>query len=178
MKAIGLDIGTTSICGISLDLATGKLCKVLNRSNNSWLDTPNSWEKIQDPDVILQTVNEILETLADNDTKVIGVTGQMHGIVYYNAKGKAVSPLYTWQDGRGDLPVDGTTCSQMLKCATGYGNVTHLYNKLHNLVPETAAGFCTIHDYLVMQLTGRTDALVHSSAAAQGTAHHHAYIIA
>ncbi len=166
MKAIGLDIGTTSICGISMDLATGKLCKVLNHPNRSWLDTPNTWEKIQDPNVILHTVTNILETLADSDTKVIGVTGQMHGIVYYDAKGKVVSPLYTWQDGRGDLPVDSTTCAQMLQAATGYGNVTHLYNKLQGLVPETAVGFCTIHDYLVMRLTGHTEALVHSSDAA------------
>ena len=166
MKAIGLDIGTTSICGILLDVTAGKLCKVINQPNDSWLVTPNSWEKVQDPKKIICTTMEILNGLADADTKVIGVTGQMHGIVYYDAKGEAVSPLYTWQDGRGDLPVDGTTCAQKLSAATGYGNVTHLYNKLHGLVPQTAAGFCTIHDYLVMQLTGRCDALVHSSDAA------------
>ena len=28
----------------------------------------------------------------------------MHGILYVDADGNAVSPLYTWQDARGSLP--------------------------------------------------------------------------
>ena len=50
--------------------------------------------------------------------------------------------------------------------ASGYGLVTHLYNRRHGLVPEETAGLCTIGDYLGMQLTGRKQPLMHTSIAA------------
>ena len=53
-----------------------------------------------------------LLTISDfitEDIAVIGITGQMHGIVYTDCNGMAISPLYTWQDGRGNLPYGDTT---------------------------------------------------------------------
>ncbi len=45
----------------------------------------------------------------------IGFTGQMHGMLYVDASGMAVSPLYTWQDGSGEIPLeDGRTCVEIL----------------------------------------------------------------
>lgn len=35
------------------------------------------------------------------DVERIGITGQMHGVLYVDGAGQPVSPLYTWQDGRG-----------------------------------------------------------------------------
>lgn len=165
MKVIGIDIGTTSICGISMDSVSGNVCKVINKSNDSWLEGEN-FEKIQDPEVIINKVDEIVSELFTDDVEAIGVTGQMHGILYYNAEGKAVSPLYTWQDGRGNLYLDDKTYAQHLDSHTGYGNTTHFYNKKNGIVPENAVGFCTIHDYVVMHFTGRKTALVHTSDGA------------
>lgn len=58
----------------------------------------------------------------------------MHGIVYLNAEGRSVSPLYTWQDGRGNICDDKTGKSLLkeieekcqYKAASGYGLITHL----------------------------------------------------
>lgn len=165
MVALGLDIGTTSICGVAIDSDSGVVKKVINRKNDFWLNG-ESWEKLQNPDGILERVYEILAELKCEDIEAIGVTGQMHGILYYNSDGKSVSPLYIWQDGRGNLKLDDKTYAEQLNSYTGYGNVTHFYNMKNGLVPEAAVGFCTIHDYVVMSLTGRKKALVHSSDGA------------
>lgn len=165
MVAIGLDIGTTSICGIAIDSTSGHVKRVINQKNDCWLDG-EKWEKLQDAEAIVKIVNDILDELKADDVEAIGVTGQMHGIVYFDKNGKSVSPLYTWQDERGNLLFDKKTYAEHLNSHTGYGNVTHFYNKQNGLVPDDAVGFCTIHDYVVMNLAGRKTPLVHSSDGA------------
>ncbi|MBP3359916.1 MAG: hypothetical protein J6N52_03610 [Clostridia bacterium] len=165
MSAIGLDIGTTGICGIVMNSGTGAIEKVVSRKNDFWI-AGEPWERLQDPEAVFETASGILDELRGGDTEAIGVTGQMHGILYFDRCGRSVSPLYTWQDGRGNLSLDGETYAEKLGSHTGYGNVTHFYNKKNNLIPRDAVGFCTIHDYAVMRLTGRNTPLVHASDAA------------
>lgn len=161
MKYLGLDIGTTTVSAVVVE--DGKVLSSLTLKNGSFLAARNPWEKIQDPAYIrttaLQAVTELLEK--HPDTAGIGVTGQMHGIVYLDQNGTPVSGLYTWQDGRGDqLTENGETYAAALSritgypLATGYGIVTHYYNLQKGLVPENAASFSTIHDYITMVLTG------------------------
>ena len=166
MKAIGLDIGTTSICGILADIHSGAVEKSITLPNDSGLSSPNVWEKIQSPQRILETVHIILSKLMCDGVVSIGVTGQMHGILYVDAEGNAVSPLYTWQDGRGDLAFQNTTYARFLNSATGYGLVTDFYNEKNGLISETAEKFCTIHDFVVMKLCGNKAPVVHVSDAA------------
>lgn len=175
MKIVGLDIGTTSVCGICCDTETGKLLQVCNRPNDANLPTAFSWQKQQDAEKLVEIVQDVLRELLAQQGIVdgIGVTGQMHGIVYVDAQGKAVGPLTTWQDGSGnELYQEGKSYAQWLTehtamaLATGYGAVTHFYNTVNNAVPADAVSFCTIHDYVVMTLTGRTTPLVHPSDGA------------
>lgn len=166
MKAIGIDIGTTSICGIVLDVEDGSVIKSCTKNSDSFIHSNKSFESIQSVDKIVKVAWEILESFIDGDVAAIGVTGQMHGIVYFDINGNAVSPLYTWQDKRGDLPYKNTTYAKYLGSFAGYGNVTDFYNRQNGLVPEEAAGYCTIHDYFVMKLCGLKTALIHSSDAA------------
>ena len=165
MKTIGIDIGTTSICGILLDTANGVIKKI-EKPNDTWIKTEKEWEKIQDPEKILSTAFSILNELHQDDVHCIGVTGQMHGIVYLDSEGNSISPLYTWQDRRGEQNFNGTTYAKYLNSFVGYGYVTHFYNKENSLVPENAVCFCTIHDYVAMKFAGRTSPIVHSSDAA------------
>ena len=102
MKAIGIDIGTTSLCGVLIDTETGSVEKSITKNSNAFIDDCAEWEKIQYVDKIITSATEIIESLLYDDTAVIGVMGQMHGIVYTDKNGNAVSPLYTWQDGRGN----------------------------------------------------------------------------
>jgi sedoheptulokinase len=166
MHAIGIDIGTTSICGVVIDIATGEVKTSKTVNSDAFIQTENSFEKIQSAEKIISLAKNILDELITDDAAVIGVTGQMHGIIYYDANGMPVSPLYTWQDGRGDLPYKNTTYAGFLGSHTGYGNVTDFYNRENLLVPENAVSYCTIHDLFVMQLCGLSSAVMHISDAA------------
>lgn len=166
MRIVGIDIGTTSICGILLDGENGQVLKSRTVNSNAFVTGCAPWEKIQSPEKIIVLATDILNELVDEDTAAIGVTGQMHGIVYVNRGGTAVSPLYTWQDERGNLPYKGTTYAKYLGSYTGYGNVTDFYNRENGLRPAEAVSYCTIQDYLVMKLCGLTKPRIHSSNGA------------
>lgn len=175
MYAIGLDIGTTSVCGILHDAQTGEIVRSRTLPNDSFLTTNNAWEKIQDPHRLLSLVDTVLDELLAESLPVvsIGVTGQMHGIVYIDSTGKPVSSLAIWQDGRGDLPYkDGKTYAEYMSektgypLATGYGAVTYFYDTVNKKLPDDAVSFCTIHDLAVLHLTGEASPLLHSSDAA------------
>ena len=178
MKLIGIDIGTTTISGVVIEHNIGNNTEIIEAktiANDSFLTTANDWEKIQDAEQNIKKAQNLLDYFLDQypDVKGIGLTGQMHGIVYVDQDGKCVSPLYTWQDGRGTLPEDnGISLVEeiqqkcQVKAASGYGMVTHIYNLRHHLIPDLAVGFCTIMDYFGMYLNGRKRALIHASNAA------------
>lgn len=166
MQAIGIDIGTTSICGVVIDIESGGLVKSITRESASFIKGTAEWEKIQSVQKIIDIAVNIVDELISDKTKVIGVTGQMHGIVYVDSKGKAVSPLYTWQDERGNQPYGNTTYAAYLQSSSGYGNVTDFYNRQNNLIPDNAVGFCTIHDYFVMYLCSLKKPVIHITDAA------------
>ncbi|MBQ0059254.1 MAG: hypothetical protein KBS83_04755, partial [Lachnospiraceae bacterium] len=143
--------------------------------NDSFIATDHAWERIQDPTKIVGTAKAILDDFLDEyeDIASIGLTGQMHGVVYVDPFGKCLSPLYTWQDGRGDLAKpDGMSFVDTIKsrcgipAATGFGLVTHISLLENAQVPEGAKSLATIPDYLGMVLTGREMPLIHTSMAA------------
>lgn len=175
MCVIGIDIGTTTICVSAVDSKSGNGIKALTVDSESFIKAEKSYEKIQSVDTIESKVFSLLSEVTEccGEVDCIGVTGQMHGIVYIDADGKACSPLYTWQDGRAaQKTADGETYIEKIKKATGYsiaagyGLATHYYNLQNGLVPKEACSFCTIHDYIVMCLTGRKTPLMHTSDAA------------
>lgn len=172
LPCIGIDIGTTTISAVVLDIAGGETAGVYTIGNASDIPSDFVWEKIQDAERITERVLELLDSLFRQypEVKAIGITGQMHGILYVDADGNAVSPLYTWQDGRAGL--GSPTPCQILeertgyRLAPGYGLATHFANLQSGNVPDRAAKLCTVMDYLVMKLTGRPSPLMHSSDAA------------
>lgn len=175
MRALGLDIGTTTISAVIAEAEGRKIERAYTIANESFIQTEFAWEKIQNPDIILEKTGKLLDEIFEeySDIQVIGLTGQMHGIVYLDAEGNHISPLYTWQDGRGNLAGEGgrSICEILkedfsVKAYSGYGLVTHLYNCRRGLVPEEASQICTIMDYLGMRMTGRKTPLIHSSNAA------------
>lgn len=171
---IGLDIGTTSISAVAVEASSGALLRAVTVPNDSILPSPDGISRLQDPARIAETALSLKEALAAEFSPVaaIGVTGQMHGILYLNRAGRAVSPLYTWQDGRGNLPYGDSTYAAHLSERTGYplasgfGLVTHFINREQGLVPAEAVTFCTIQDYIAMLLTRRETPFLHASNGA------------
>lgn len=176
MKAIGIDIGTTTICGVVVDVETKELLTAKTLQNVSKLSSDDAYERIQDAEKILDICNKLLNEFLNEykDVKSIGVTGQMHGILYLDKNGDAVSPLYTWQDQRGNLTYkkECMTYAEYLSkksdmtMSSGFGLTTHFYNQENGLVPDDAVVFCTIPDFIVMKLSGNMTPKLHQSMAA------------
>ena len=117
MKIMGIDIGTTTVSIVLTDTETGKQLARETVEHNSFLQSSRPEQKIQDPGQIYEIVRELLAKMHGEHglPDGIGFTGQMHGMLYVDASGMAVSPLYTWQDGSGEIPLeDGRTCVEIL----------------------------------------------------------------
>lgn len=174
MNVFGLDIGTTTICAVVTDSDSGAVLCARTVPNGTEL-TGKPFERLQQPDVILERCLSLTEELCAQYAPVaaIGVTGQMHGIVYLGSDGKAVSPLYTWQDESGNQPFDETqsfaehlSALTGYKVASGYGLCTCYVHSVQKRIPANAVCICTIHDYVAMHLAGRTAPVMHTSDAA------------
>lgn len=170
-NCIGLDVGTTNISGLLLNGQTGGVLRTVTRKNDSGLPAPQGFA-LQDPRRILEICREILEELCPGGGAACGISGQMHGVLYLNAGGEAISPLVTWQDKRGDLPHrEGGSHALVLATRTGhpvptgYGVATLFYDAQNGGLPRDMAGFCTIGDYVAMALCGQTAPAVHPSNA-------------
>lgn len=174
MHVVGLDIGTTTICAVVLQEDSGKLLHSSTVINDT-AQQGAAWERLQSPNAIVHKCEELLQMLLQQYAPVscIGISGQMHGMLYLNQRGEAVSPLYSWQDESANEPYDTTkSFAQKLTditghpMASGYGAATYYTHSLLKVVPQDAVCFCTVHDFVAMRLCGQTKPLTHSSDAA------------
>ena len=166
--SLGLDIGTTSVSAVVADMATGRVLASCTEKHGADLPSADPGEKCQSPGILEETARRLLDRLLAQfpGVSAIGITGQMHGIVYLDSFGTPVSPLYTWQDQRAaDL------CPKLREAtgypiAPGYGLATHCALEKAGGVPEDARWLCTIMDYLAYVLCGRERLMLHASNAA------------
>lgn len=158
---LGFDIGTTTISCVVLE--NNKVIDSKTIINDSFIcDT-----KTQDVNRIIEkSLSLIHEFLSKYPIESIGLTGQMHGILYLNEKGKAISPLYTWQENCASSIIDEINQYTKHKVSSGYGLATHISHIQKNLVPVHTKSICTIMDYFGMILTNRNMPLLHTSNAA------------
>jgi sedoheptulokinase len=175
MYLAGIDIGTTSLCLIVTNAEDGRVIRIVSTKNDAALPSKESWEHTQNADRIVELVQSLIEECQDNwdDVRVIGISCQMHGVLYVNKEGRAVSPLVTWQDGRGELLLESgrSYASELSELTgydlhTGYGLVTHFYLTKQGKLPSGAAKLCTIGDYVAMQLCDEKTPRIDSSNAA------------
>ncbi|MBO4417098.1 MAG: hypothetical protein J5801_03125 [Bacteroidales bacterium] len=173
MKHIGIDIGTSSICGVVYDDVQGQMRAETRENSAAITDCVPAWAFRQDAKCILDTVRGLLDELITGDVASIGICGQMHGMLYIDAAGKPVSPLYTWQDGSAAQPYrEGKSYAEWLSAATGYeiatgyGLATHFYNIQTGSVPQSAMQLCTVMDFVAMSLCGKERPVCEPSNAA------------
>jgi len=167
MTFLGLDIGTTSICAVVTDAAGSPLfCETAQN---------DSGDTVQNPERIWEICTALLDRAfaARPDVAAVGVDGQMHGVLYLDARGQPVSPLYTWQDESGnEIMPDGMTYAQALSARTGhamangFGCTTLFLRAQKGITPPAAAQICTIHDWVAMRLCALARPVMHASDAA------------
>ena len=158
MRTLGIDIGTTKIAAVTVDLDTGNV-QPCGSVATPTLPPSFEGEHVQDANAIISIVQRMIDE-SMGDVCAIGLSGQMHGIVYLDARGQAVSPLYTWQDTR------GASYASALGVSVGYGHATHAYNLEYGLVPTQAVGYATIADAVCTALCGISAPVLHASNAA------------
>lgn len=172
----GVDIGTTCIALAIIDVHAKRVVDSCARPHQATLAKDKSDEHCQDPEKIYQ---QLLAILADYERRygipqAIGISGQMHGILYIDRHGRAVSPLYTWLDHRAERhPTRGepnylAEIEQRSgwKIASGYGLATHYAHTRAGTVPANAHSLGTIMDWCTMRLRGAMEPITASSCAA------------
>ena len=171
--AVGIDLGTTTISAVVYGLDNKVQLEAYTIPHDSYVCCDTYYE--QNASVILEESQRLLCNILDRYTNVIsiGISGQMHGIVYIDGDGNPVSNLLNWQDQRAEeILEDGkTTCEHIYsitgeRISTGYGIATHYYNTCKGLIPEQAVGFCSIMDLFGMRICGLKRAVTHASVAA------------
>ena len=171
--SVGVDIGTTTISTVVFDIGHKKPIEIHSVPHHSYICTDIYSE--QNVFTILDQTEALLDQLTKRYPRIvsIGITGQMHGIVYINGNGEPISNLINWQDKRADQELEnGKTGCQLIesvtgqRISTGYGIATHFCNLRSHTVPNGAVGFCSIMDLFAMRICGLKKALTHTSVAA------------
>ena len=139
VRALGLDIGTSTLCAAVMDGKTGELLDTFTKPNHAVISSKNAWESIVYLDDEGHAVSA-LHTWQDGR----GNLAYREGFSYADHLSKATG----------------------YRLATGFGAVTHFYNLVNGLVPGAATSFCTIHDYAAMKLAGLRKPLIHPTNAA------------
>lgn len=174
MSVMGVDIGTTTVSVVMMDAESGGILGSRTVAHHAFLEGHIHQAKIQDPNRLYEAVKAAAAELSDDfgAPACIGLTGQMHGMLYVNEAGEAVSPLYIWQDGCGNLPMeDGRSYASCLRetggaASAGFGLTTHFYLQKNGLIPPEAVKMVTICDYVGMKLCGRNTPVVARDMAA------------
>lgn len=174
MRIMGIDIGTTTISVIMIDGDSGEAIGTRTIAHHGFLEGHIPASKIQDPQKLLEITKTAVEELSEEygAPESIGLTGQMHGMLYVDKDGNAVSPAYIWQDGCGnEIMEDGVTYAEYMKraggaAASGYGLISHFYLQKNGMIPETAVKISTISDYIGMKLCERKTPVIAVDMAA------------
>lgn len=163
---IGIDIGTSSAKLLLID-SQGNMIKSCSRSYEIIENTPG-WKEIE-PETWLCAVEDALsELLSDIDTmqiRSIGVTGQMHTVVFLDDKGNSIRPAMMWNDTR--------TAPMLSKVKENIRNIEEI-NYIANIISTGSPAinllwlkqyepkhFSKIHkfliapDYIVYRFTGK-----------------------
>lgn len=164
MKVVGIDIGTSNIGIVLVDADSGKAIVSRTEANDSFI--PGA-EKLQNPERTFEIVKSALDDIVKEfgPVSAIALDGQMHGIVYVDGNGTAVSPFYTWEYEGGKAEAEYLE-ERVGDANVGFGIVTHYHLQLSGKIPPSAVGFTSIADYVGMRLAGRRSALVGPDMAA------------
>lgn len=98
---VGIDIGTSSAKLTLIDEA-GEMIKENSREYEISQPAPG-WKEI-DPEIWMMAVEDAMAEILDGEDpesiKAIGVTGQMHTVVFLGDDGKSIRPALMWNDTR------------------------------------------------------------------------------
>jgi xylulokinase len=110
MYYIGLDIGTSSVKA----LLVSKTGEVVRSATPEYpFQTPKPMWAETDPDIwweaTQRAIRSLLSEINPSEIAAVGLTGQMHGMVALDGKGKVLRPCIMWNDQRSYVECDEIT---------------------------------------------------------------------
>ncbi|RJS92979.1 hypothetical protein CW705_02195 [Candidatus Bathyarchaeota archaeon] len=174
---MGVDVGTTNIAVLVVDIHSGMVKAVSVIHNDSEvtdeegrLKGRSEWDAEKATDIVFQAMAKAAAKVDPQKVRGIGVTGQMHGTVLVSDDGQPLTPFIGWQDKRCRDNIPGTNKSYIARMielagengfrregcrpATGYMGSTLFWLKENDALPSRPATACFLPDYVVMRLTG------------------------
>jgi len=141
---LGLDIGTSKIAALLSD-AEGQVVAVESRQHDTRIRSAIIGRSEQDAEQLLEIAWECIGALPANArtlVRAVGVSGQMHGVLPLDAKGRVLGPLVTWQDARclenpGFLPELNAKLG--VRLSSGYGCATAAWLSAEGQMPKDVA---------------------------------------
>lgn len=156
--ALGIDFGTTSVAVTLFDSEKRDSLNVVSYETGARIESNNGRAE-QDIKQIFSVVQEILSSFDPELCKkisVVGIAGQMHGILFWNSRDRSRSNLISWQDQRaaeGDFLKRLRQRSGDGELQTGYGTVTLAW--IQEYLPNYLSRYdrtSTIMDYFAAHL--------------------------
>ena len=174
MKSIGLDLGTSSLKAILIDvnqtvLAEHSVPLTVERPHDGWSEQdPRSWEKAAEEALAA------LREAAGTDVAAIGLSGHMHGATLIGEDGAPLRPCMLWNDTRAHAEAAEMDADPRFREITGNivfpGFTAPKVEWVRRNEPETFARIAKVllpKDYLRHVLSG---AAVSEMSDAAGTA--------
>ena len=189
-KFVGIDLGTTSISTVLIDLNMVDLpnhspvLRQLSVNNDSQIDIagqPNysEWDLDRMIGLALNLLGDITTGIPNREIKGIGVTGQMHGMVLLDKNYQPCSNFIGWQDKRGhEIHSGNLTYVQRVRSvansiqssslpSAGYMGTTLFWLSENGRLPANTQA-CFAPDYLVSQLCQSIPTTDRTNAASSG----------
>jgi sedoheptulokinase len=176
---VGLDVGTTTLSAVVLDVAAGRLLARRTVPNSATVSDEAERAKGRAEldlntlrELLIQALGEIVAAIGSRAREVvaIGVTGQMHGVALLRPDTTPVGYAITWQDRRvlEPHPAGGTYLEQFIARAggpqafepmgcspwPGYLGLTLFWLQENGRLPRPPVIACFIPDAAVSFLTG------------------------
>jgi sugar (pentulose or hexulose) kinase len=189
---LGIDLGTTKITALALELRTGNILASAAALNQAEMTSPadkargySEWDIRRIADIACGCLRQVADSLGGREKELlgIGITGQQHGVVVMDDRLAPLTPLVNWQDRRGEetYPSGGGTfverARQLVgddapsrsgcKLATGYMGVTLFWMKEVGSLPASGTA-CFLMDYFGALLTGTQPGTDPTCAASSG----------
>jgi len=169
--ALGLDIGSSSVKAVLLDLASGRsVAHASSPPTELEISAPRPGWAEQHPDLWWEHVCRALAALRASNpkgldsVKAVGIAYQMHGLVLTDSNGKPLRPAIIWCDSRA-VPYGERAFNALGQqlCLTRFGNSPGNFTAsklawVRDHEPQVfrqAAHFMLPGDYIAFKLTGK-----------------------
>jgi sugar (pentulose or hexulose) kinase len=189
---VGVDLGTTKITAIAVDVATGELIAVAGQTNTANITSEgdrkldrSEWDATQIIRIGIDCLRSLGESLGDQRSEIaaIGVTGQQHGVVLVDKADKPITPLINWQDRRAlETTPEGGSLLHLARehvgteailrngCRLhpGFMAVTLFWLQRHGGIPASTHSALFIMDLFCCELSGGREVTEPTCAASSG----------